>query len=151
MLRGFASFALQGVYEPVTLELMSTSLGLISTLTTTAPISGSYTFIVPTPPLEPVTDAYIAVFATDISVESALFSIYLMQSLSNVTVPADTLFKGETYRVSIQEVVFPARHSGLITRVKFLSYLTYRSLGKLLAYLLSLMSCCTKAVSRVKP
>ena len=82
---------------------MSTSLGLVSTLTTSAPISGSYTFIVPTPPSEPITDAYIVVSAADNSVESAIFSLYYRQTLSNVAIPADTLFKGETYRVSVHE------------------------------------------------
>ena len=91
----------QGLVNPVTIQLFSITLGLLATITNAAPTAGSYQFTVPTPPQEPITDAYLRLSTPGgAAAQSALFAYYKVQAIVEVTVPADTLYKGETYRIT---------------------------------------------------
>jgi len=91
----------EGLVSPVTVQIYSSELGLLATLTNDASTSGSYQFIAPAPPGDPVTDAYL-LLSTPVGAQaqSPPFTFYQAQAISDVTLPATTLYKGQAYRIS---------------------------------------------------
>jgi len=96
------AYTSQGLTDPVTVQIYSTQLGLLSTITDAASTSGSYKFIAPAPPRDPVTDAYLLLSTpAGARAQSPPFTFYQAQAIVDVTLPAaTTLYKGQAYRVS---------------------------------------------------
>eukprot|EP00624_Nannochloropsis_granulata_P004038 evm.model.NODE_30269_length_19457_cov_23.303541.1 len=95
------AYTSEGLVNPVSVQIYSTELGLLATLTNHASTSGTFRFIAPAPPRDPVTDAYL-LLSTPVGAQaqSPPFTFYQAQAISDVTLPATTLYKGQAYRIS---------------------------------------------------
>ena len=95
------AYTSEGLANPVTVQIYSTELGLLATITEAASTSGSYQFIAPAPPRDPVTDAYLLLSTpAGARAQSSPFTFYQAQGVHDVTLPATTLYKGLSYGIS---------------------------------------------------
>lgn len=91
----------EGLSEPVHVQVYSDKLGVLANITDTAPTSGTFHFIAPAPPQDPVDDAYVVLSTPGgARAQSAPFVYFQAQGVFDVAVPAASLVKGLPYRVS---------------------------------------------------
>lgn len=96
------AYTSQGLAGPVLVQVHSLALGLLFNVTTRGPTSGSISFVVPAPPQDPLRDAFILLRSADgaASAQTAPATYYPQRRLSQVTLPASTLYKGASYEVT---------------------------------------------------
>jgi len=97
------AYTSEGLTDPVTVRVLSAELGPLLTVTEAGPTSGNITFTLPAPPREPLKDAYIELSVASgaaAPVRTAPATYYKARALSDVRVPADTLYKGQSYTVT---------------------------------------------------
>lgn len=101
------TYASQGVAGPVRVEAHSLSLGPLFNVTAEGPTSGSVSFVALPPPADPVRDAYLLLRTGNqgdgeeqISARTGLVTYYPRRRLSQVALPAATLYKGAQYEVT---------------------------------------------------
>lgn len=88
-----------GVVLPLSIELWSLQLGFIAKITDDAPTNGSYSFNFNITH-SPIDNAFLVLYTpSGARAHSSTFSLYPRPSLSNVSLGADTIYKGLSYNV----------------------------------------------------
>jgi hypothetical protein len=100
------TYTSQGVVDPVLVQVFSLSEGLLFNVTAEGPTAGSISFVAPAPPQDPIPDAYILLSTEPatgwgaVSARTGPVTYFKARQLSQVALPATTLYKGAQYEVT---------------------------------------------------